>query len=154
MRRHLNSKRGCPQLHMLVEMNAVAELPDVTKTSYNKFFYQKVVETFLGKGRMNLEGSLTDVTTDTAHAKIRRWKDYATCIGELMNYDLIDPRPELHAYMFDESCGQNNIEAAVKLLTCTFGPKLKMFYFTYLDNAVQIRNYDTDDVVYEYQIAR
>jgi hypothetical protein len=137
---------------MLVEMNAVAELPDVTKTSYNKFFYQKVVETFLGKGRMNLEGSLTDVTTDTAHAKIRRWKDYATCIGELMYYNLIAPRRELHAYMFDESCGEETIDDAVTGLTGVIGPQLKLFSFMHLDNAVHIVNYITGDVVFEYQI--
>lgn len=72
---------------------------------YNECFYQKVVEAYLGQSHMKLRGCVTDVTTDSAHAEIKRWADFMKGIGQLITYDMISPRPELHAYMFDESCG-------------------------------------------------
>ncbi len=113
-----------------VEIGKSVKCPD----KYDESFYQKVVEEYLGKGHMKLKGCITDVTTDTAHAEIKRWNSFSQAIGQLQYYDLVAPRPELHAYMFDESCGETKIAVAAEGLMGTIKSKLKLFHFTHANN--------------------
>lgn len=71
-------------------------------------------------------------------------------IQPMQYYDLVAPRPELHAYMFDESCGQTKITVAAEGLMGTI--KSKLFYFTHANNSVQIVRYYTGEVVFQTKI--
>jgi hypothetical protein len=83
----------------------------------NERFFQKVVEKYLGKSHMKVGFSITDATTDNAHVEIKRWKRYKEAIGQLSTYDTLLPRPERHAYMFDEvSCSAAKIQEAKKVM--------------------------------------
>lgn len=121
------------------------------REKYDEIFYQKVVEAHLGRSHCRMTCCITDITTEVAHVEIKRWGRFIECIGQLVYYNVLDPKPELHAYMFDESCGTVKINAAVHGLLNGVGPKLKLFHFITSTENVQIVNYHTKEVVFDFR---
>lgn len=118
---------------------------------HDEKFYQSVVEKYLGKSHMKLKHCITDVSTSTAHAEIKRWDRYAECIGQLHVYKAHSPRSEYHAYMFDETCGKSKIRIAIETMHKSF-PGIKLFTFDTTKDKVKIVNVDTKEVVFTFEI--
>jgi len=70
------------------------------KTRRNEKFYQILVEEYLQGTHKRLKMGVTDVTTDTVHAEVKNWECFKEAIGQLVYYNSIDPREQLHIYFF------------------------------------------------------
>lgn len=108
-------------------------------------WYQHLVEKYLCATHMTLPHCITDVTTDTAHAEIKRWTGFVKAIGQLMHYNALSPRPELHAYMFDKTCGAANVDHAAMVMGIL---KIKVFAFEFEQEMVHIIEYATKKRVF------
>lgn len=117
----------------------------------NERYYQGIVERHLGRSHMRLDHCITDVTTETAHAEIKRWTRYAECIGQLMTYQIQHPKAESHAYMFDDSCGPSKIKTAIKTIKVAI-PGIKLYTFRASKIEIEIVELDTQDVVYREEL--
>lgn len=63
-------------------------------------FYQDVVEEYLGGTHKRLKYGITDVTNDRVHAEIKNWNSCHSAMGQLEFYNALDPKEELHIYLF------------------------------------------------------
>ena len=122
MRRHLYDKQGeCPPPESI---------------------YQNVLEKYLDGKHISTEYGITDVTTNRLHAEIKSWCLWKTAIGQLMAYNLAEPREELHVYLFGKK-----LATATSIFRCFRLMRIKCFYFDKVQNVVMIRDSD-DNVVY------
>lgn len=117
----------------------------------NETYYQRIVERHLGSSHMKLQHCITDITTESAHAEIKRWTRFAECIGQLMTYQIQHPRAESHAYMFDDSCGPSKIDTAIKTMKVAI-PGIKLYTFRARMSEIEILELDTQDVVYREEL--
>jgi len=91
------------------------------------------------------------VTTDTAHIEIKRWMNYTQCIGQLIAYNVQCPRDELHAYMFDKTCGERKIKSAIETMRKAI-EGVKLYTFEHVGRSVCILDMQTDTVVFKCEI--
>lgn len=78
-------------------------LPIIPKTSNsrkNESFYQAIVEKFLGASHKRLLVGITDITTDNCHAEIKDWRHWKEAVGQVMCYNAVEPKNEMHLYCF------------------------------------------------------
>jgi hypothetical protein len=124
----------------------------ILKKQYNESFFQKIVESYLGGGHKTLcNGMITDVTTDTIHAEIKVWDDYLRGISQLQAYNLHCPREKLQLYFFgkySKKCQDNAIKTVKGLL-----PSCEIYVFDIVGSVVHIKDYGSDNVVYEIDIS-
>lgn len=74
----------------------------IAKQNIKEETYQKLLEQhrFPGATHLKVACGVTDITTDTVHAEIKRFEDWKEAIGQLMAYNVASPRSELHVYLF------------------------------------------------------
>lgn len=111
-------------------------------------YYQIIVEEFLKGTHKRLNCGVTDVTTDIIHAEIKEWCSYKQCHGQLLSYNLEDPRPTLQVYLFG-TYGKKAKEAAYQnLIQFNF----EVYTFDHHDKSVDIIEYRTNEIKFTYQI--
>jgi hypothetical protein len=81
---------------------------DFLKTKRNESFYQAIVEEHLQGTHKRLEYCITDVSTDRVHAEIKNWDCFTQAIGQLNFYNKLDPKEELHIYLFGKAPRHND----------------------------------------------
>jgi hypothetical protein len=77
--------------------------------------YQLVLEQYLQGTHKRLTCGVTDITTDSLHAEVKGWSDWKHAFGQLMAYNLEDPREELHVYLFGSRPNKKQTEQAVNM---------------------------------------
>jgi hypothetical protein len=95
---------------------------DLLKTHKKEDFYQKIVEHHLGGTHKTLKCGITDVTTDTIHAEVKRWDSYKAGVGQLVCYNHEDPRSELHMYLFGPVSNKQTDNIVEKLKNMNIKP--------------------------------
>jgi hypothetical protein len=67
-------------------------------------YYQEILERHLGGGHLYIKHvGITDVTTTTEHAEIKRWTQANHAVGQLLSYNAAVPREKLSLYFFGPS---------------------------------------------------
>jgi hypothetical protein len=84
------------------------------KNRNNEKFYQLIVESYLQGTHKKLSVGITDVTTDTVHAEVIQWNRWKRGLGKLLVYNTVDPKNELHIYLFGE-CGIKSKQNAINI---------------------------------------
>jgi hypothetical protein len=84
------------------------------KSKRTEAFYQPVVEKYLGGGHKNLRFGVTDVTTDDAHAEIKNWECMHEAVGQLLLYNFLDPKKELHIYLFGTNISFQKLQLMIR----------------------------------------
>ena len=123
----------------------------VLKNKKDEKFYQLIVEKYLGATHDRNAAGVTDVTTDTIHAEIKRFKIFKEGIVQLMAYNVKDPKDELHsthAYMFDDT-GKKHMDMAADVMKQL---KIKVFTFYVSNEKVDIIDYETKSVMFTHVI--
>jgi hypothetical protein len=115
------------------------------KQNKREQFYQGVVECFLNASHKTLACGITDVTTDTIHAEIKKWDDWKAAVGQLISYNIEDPKEDLHAYMFG-SFGKKSKKSALDIMAKA---GLKVFEFNIGDKSCSIVDANSGLTVYE-----
>ena len=118
-------------------------------TKKNEEFYQKIVEEFLnGKHKYLEDGSITDVTNETIHAEIKNWDCYKEALGQLLWYNSVDPKSELHLYLFG-TISAKKYESVKKRMMDHFNIKIYTFQIT--NDVVSIIDSD-GEVVHDHSV--
>jgi hypothetical protein len=119
---------------------------DFYKLKRNEAFYQSILEEYLGNGHKKLPIGITDVTTDTCHAEIKEWSCYKEAIGQLMAYNVCDPKEKLEMYMFGcykDSCK----EEAYKVISAC---NIDLYEFVNYSDRVDIVRFQDKSVKFSF----
>jgi predicted transposase YbfD/YdcC len=116
------------------------------KNKKKEAFYQGILEKFLLGTHKKLASGITDVTTDACHAEIKEWSSYKEGIGQLMTYNICDPKERLEMYMFG-NYSNNCKDAAANIISAC---KINLYEFVHRDDGVDIVNYSDKSIVYSY----
>jgi hypothetical protein len=116
------------------------------KNKKNEVFYQGILEQFLKGTHKKLLSGVTDVTTDTCHAEIKEWCCYKEGIGQLMAYNVCDPKEKLEMYMFGNYSNGCKDAAASIISACN----IQLYEFSHKDDRVDIINYENKSILYSY----
>lgn len=100
--------------------------------------YQRLLEKycFPGASHLKIACGVTDITTDTLHAEIKRFEYWKDAIGQLSAYNIDLPRSELHVYLFgkySEACKQKAVYIIQQLHIHPFEVKVVKDEFIVLD---------------------
>lgn len=97
---------------------------ELMKENKNEKAYQHLLEThrFPGASHRKLACGITDITTDTVHAEIKHYSGWKEAIGQLMAYNAVLPRPELHVYFFGKYAPSCKKMAAQVMATTSIQP--------------------------------
>lgn len=92
----------------------------ITKDDVSEKTYQTLLERFRfpGSTHMRFSCGVSDITTDTVHAEIKRYDTWKEAIGQLLSFNIASPRAEMHVYLFGKysvSCKKIAIEHFQKL---------------------------------------
>lgn len=77
------------------------------KQNRSEVFYQAIVEEYLQGQHKKLKHGVTDVRNHKVHAEIKRWDLFMQAIGQLMYYNWVDPKEELHVYFFGRTTSKD-----------------------------------------------
>lgn len=94
---------------------------DAVNKKYERYF-QTALETLLHGYHRHLDVGITDITTDTFHGEIKNWKDWKEAIGQLMAYNIEDPREKLHMYLFGKCSNRKRAIACQTLVRLNIHP--------------------------------
>jgi hypothetical protein len=114
--------------------------------SKNEAFYQLMLETYLNATHKRLKCGITDITTDTLHAEIKRWYSYKEAIGQLMCYQNEDPKQHLHVYLFSSYHNSSKQLAYDTMKTLN----IKVFDMVETPYGIQVYDMDTSHVAFSY----
>lgn len=117
---------------------------NLARTHKNEIFYQKLVEHYLGGTHKRMQCGVTDVTTDTCHAEVKRWESYKEAIGQLLCYNNEEPRQELHVYLFGK------YEKKKEVVDILLSLNMRPFTFVIQDDRAHIIRLPAEEVVWEY----
>lgn len=121
---------------------------EILKTKKSEKYYQHITEKFLGGTHKKVMCGITDISTDNLHAEIKHAKDYKDAIGQITCYNQVDPKPNLHLYLFGKA-GKQLLETAKHLCS---GLNIKLFIFTHSKNIVNIVDcFNNDNIVYTFR---
>ena len=113
-------------------------------------FYQRIVEKHLGGTHKKLKGGVTDVTTETVHAEIKIWHRFKEALGQLIAYNIEDPKERLQVYLFGRTT-----EEMVEHITHVFSASnIECYTFTEKPGIISIVNLSTHESVYDHKIDR
>lgn len=119
------------------------------KEKKNEDFYQKIVETHLNGKHKRLTIGVTDVTNDTTHAEIKRWEYFKKAIGQLVAYNIEDPKDRLQAYFFG-NCEKKNMDNAAN---CVKKANMEVYTFRFpTPDEIEIIEYFSEECVFSYKI--
>lgn len=116
------------------------------KDRKHESFYQKLLEGHLGGTHKRLSIGETDVTTDTCHAEVKRWKCWKEALGQLMAYKCAEDKEHLQVYFFNNKYGRK--EQATNVFK-QFG--IEVFEFVIVEDGYEIHclSEPTTHVVYK-----
>lgn len=80
------------------------------KNRKSEFFYQILLQNYIGGKHKRLKCGITDITTDSIHAEIKEWTTWKQAIGQLLCYNADDPKEELHVYLFGKQPDAKKVE--------------------------------------------
>lgn len=140
-----NTNNKAPILQQLVNLKIENAM---LKNRKDESFYQLIVEKYLGSSHLRIASGVTDVTTDTIHAEIKRSSNYKEAVGQLTSYNIMHPMKELQVYMFDK-CNKTTMDTAVIIFK---NQKYKIHEFNISKNKVDILDYETKEVLFTYII--
>lgn len=130
--------------NLLFEIEALKE-----KKTEN--FYQHIVEKYLGGTHKVVKCGITDVSTDTTHAEIKTAKEYKAAIGQLVCYNFVDKKPNLHLYLFGKT-GKKLIETAKELCA---GLNIDLFMFKCTNKTkYEIIKCDNNEIVHTFDVSQ
>jgi hypothetical protein len=69
---------------------------------FQESYYQHFLSKHLGGSHLQVETGITDVTTDTIHAEIKKWSDWKNGIKQIMLYNAAEPREVMRLYFFED----------------------------------------------------
>jgi len=119
------------------------------KNQKNEDFYQKIVEMHLQGTHKRLTIGVTDVTNDTIHAEIKKWDDFKNAIGQLVAYNIEDPKERLQIYFFGKY-GKTNKENAAN---CVKKANMEVYTFRFpTPDEIEIIEYFSEECVFSYKI--
>lgn len=117
------------------------------KNKKNEKFYQLLLEEYLKGTHKKLKSGITDVTAEKVHAEIKEWSCWKEAIGQLITYNLEDPKEELHVYLFGKY-KKNCKSIAVDVFR---SQGMKVFEFFHDEEVVQVVDIvDDNKIVYTY----
>ena len=126
---------------MQIKVNAIQGI-------YNEKFYQKVVEKYLSGEHKRVKSGITDVTNDTTHAEIKRWEDYKQALGQILSYDMDDPKEILQVYLFGKTVKKN-----MDFVKERFNKyNITLYTFTHEDHLTHIIKADTNENMFTYSL--
>jgi hypothetical protein len=143
---NLNKPKSSAKKNIYEEVANLRIENDILKNKKNEDFYQAIVEKYLnGKHSRNIHG-ITDVTNDYVHAEIKTLCDYKHAVGQLFAYNKVDPRKELHIYLFDDKNKKQLLIAAEYLKSLD----IKVFTFNVTREKVEIIEYETNEIKFTH----
>jgi hypothetical protein len=107
---------------------------DRIKKQQNKAAYQMIVEEYLHGTHKKLTLGVTDVTNDRVHADIKRWHHFTKAVGHLMVYNDLDPKEELHIYLY----GKTDKKTADQIVEILINEKYVVHTFKHNAHSVTI----------------
>jgi hypothetical protein len=88
----------------------------ILRNRKNEDVYQYILEQHLQGCHKHLSCGFTDITTDTLHAEIKSWKQWKHAMGQILAYGRVDPRNELHIYLYGQELSPRKRNEAVETL--------------------------------------
>lgn len=120
----------------------------MSKHIRNEAFYQNITEEYLKGTHKTLACGITDITNDNCHAEIKKWEDYKYAIGQLMCYNVFDPKETKKLFLFGTAA--KKLKKVVQELCECFN--IEIYTYIINDNVIQIQNFTNDEIVFEYQV--
>jgi len=143
---NLNKPKSSAKKNIYEELANLRIENAILKNKKNEDFYQGIVEKYLnGKHSRNIHG-ITDVTNDNVHAEIKTLCDYKNAVGQLFAYNKVDPRKELHIYLFDDKNKKQLCIAAEYLKSLD----INVFTFNVTCEKVEIIEYETNEIKFTH----
>ena len=127
---------------------AEAKLLVIQKKKQEIIFFQSVLEIFHEATYKRLKSGNTDISTGSMHATITKWSSWKETLGQLIAYNLEDPKEELHAYFFGH-CNDDIKTVAVKTLQAH---KIDVYECVVDGKCCTIRNYTTNETAYVHDL--
>lgn len=81
---------------------------------------------------------------ETIHAEVKRWYCWKEALGQLVAYNTVDPKNELHIYLFGDYRDSSKQKAVHVLKT----HNIKVFELDVKDNTCSITNNETNEIVF------
>lgn len=104
IKEYILTNRVCrPEVSSVATLNTIKKLQvqvELLKNKKSESIYQTILESHLGGTHKTLKNGITDITTETFHAEIKEWKCWKEAVGQLMVYNVDEPRPQLRVYLF------------------------------------------------------
>jgi hypothetical protein len=98
--------------------------------------YQKhLSKLFNGNTHLKNKYGITDITTDNCHIEIKNWINYKHCLGQLIAYNLGDPKDNLIAAFF------GNSKCKEKILKLFHNNKINVWEINIINNELLIEKY-------------
>ena len=98
--------------------------------------YQKYLEKlFNGDSHLKNKFGITDITTTNSHIEIKNWSNYKNCLGQLIAYNLGNPKQFLIAAFF------GNIVFKERAITLMHNNKIDVWDINIVDNQLIIDKY-------------
>ena len=110
-------------------------------------YYQKIVETHLGGRHLYIKHvGVTDVTTTTEHAEVKKWTQANHAVGQLLSYNVAVPRTKLSLYFFGPSPSAAKFAKIMELCA-----KHNINVYSFDENTDQITSHErTTDLVEDF----
>jgi hypothetical protein len=115
----------------------------------NEKFFQLLLEKYLNGTHKTLSCGITDVTTKSCHAEIKKWSSWKEAIGQLTSYNVIDPKERLEMYMFGKYTQKCKNEAIKVVKIC----KINIFEFVEKeDGTISIFCLTKNEDIFNYKL--
>ena len=108
---------------------------DKTDRLLEKDYQKHLQKLFNGSSHLKNKYGITDITTDNTHIEIKSYAHYKHCLGQLIAYNLGDPKKHLIAALFGDNVFK---ERAIKLLHHN---KINVWDITIINNELVIEKY-------------
>lgn len=89
--------------------------------------YQAILERKTGGRHLHIPGvGITDITTPEMHIEIKVWHNYQEVVGQLLKYQIAEPRPKMYAYMYGDRPNDQKVNMINQLYSKS---GIKLCYF-------------------------
>lgn len=110
------------------------------KNKRDEKFFQTLLEEHLGGKHKKLLTGVTDITTNKFHAEIKQWISWKAAIGQLIAYNIEDPKEEMRMYLFGK-CTKKIRKVALETLSAA---KICPYECVIVKDGVEIVNMQTN----------
>jgi hypothetical protein len=120
-----------------LEIRKLQQQVDILSLRKKESLFQSILEDHLKGCHRKVKSGITDVTTDCFHAELKEWCSWKEAIGQLLSYNIDDPKSELRVYLFGkppkEKCVHVVVENLRKLNICPYSIDVDTKFFTITD---------------------